>query len=134
MEQKIVDIINNDYSEEKRKTIVEYLLSIKLSHVWDSNYNLENTLLSILYLANGDSNVVIELTEKVKVDFRDIIYWATEKQKEALMELPKTKEKLLNTYYLKRDLQNLCKKYALPITGSKTELLESLIKFIEKNQ
>ena len=132
MEQKIVDIINNDYSEENRKTITDYLLTIKLSEVWDSNYNLENTLLSILYLANGNIDIVIELTEKAKKDFRDVIYWATEKQKDSLMELPNTKEKLLNTYYLKKDLQKLCKKYALPTTGSKAELLDNLINFIEK--
>ena len=43
----------------------------------ESAYNLENTLLSILYLAKGDVNEVAELTERAKIDFRDVIYWAT---------------------------------------------------------
>ena len=47
------------------------------------------------------------------------------------MDLPKTKEELYGTYYLKNDLINLCKKYGLPTSGSKEFLLEYICNFIE---
>jgi hypothetical protein len=47
------------------------------------------------------------------------------------MDLPKTKEELYGTYYLKDDLINLCKKYSLPTSGSKENLLEYICSFIE---
>ena len=50
---------------------------------------------------------------------------------EIIMDLPKTKKKLYGTYYLKNDLINLCKKYSLPTSGSKENLLEYICNFIE---
>ena len=47
------------------------------------------------------------------------------------MKLPKTKEELYGTYFLKKDLINICKKYNLPTTGSKGNLLEYICCFIE---
>jgi hypothetical protein len=47
------------------------------------------------------------------------------------MDLPKTKEELYGTYYLKIDLINFCKEYNLPTTGSKENLLEYICGFIE---
>jgi hypothetical protein len=47
------------------------------------------------------------------------------------MKLPKTKEDLYNTYFLKEDLVGLCRKYNLPSTGSKENLLENICNFIE---
>jgi hypothetical protein len=47
------------------------------------------------------------------------------------MELPKTKEELYGTYYLKNDLINICKKYNLPAIGSKGNLLEYVCNYIE---
>ncbi|MDR1347126.1 MAG: SAP domain-containing protein [Prevotellaceae bacterium] len=47
------------------------------------------------------------------------------------MKLPETKEKLYNTYFLKKDLAKLCRKYNLPTTGSKENLLENICNFIE---
>jgi hypothetical protein len=47
------------------------------------------------------------------------------------MSLPKTKEELLGKYYLKNDLINICKKYGLPKSGSKENLLEYISNFIE---
>jgi len=78
MQQRIINIINRDFPEDKRSIVTECLSSINLTHVMaESAYNLENTLLSILYLAKGDVNEVAELTERAKIDFRDVIYWAT---------------------------------------------------------
>jgi hypothetical protein len=47
------------------------------------------------------------------------------------MELPKSKEELYGTYYLKNDLINMCKKHNLPINGSKENLLEYICNSIE---
>ena len=47
------------------------------------------------------------------------------------MNLPKTKEELYGTYYLKNDLIILCKKYGLPTSGSKENLLGYIYSFIE---
>jgi uncharacterized protein (DUF433 family) len=47
------------------------------------------------------------------------------------MNLPKTKEELYATYYLKNDLIDLCKQYALPTSGSKENLLEYISNFIQ---
>ena len=82
MQQKISDIINNDYTEDKREIVTGYLSTINLTHVMaESEYNLNNTLLSILLLANGDADEVAKLTERAKIDFRDVIYWATLQKK-----------------------------------------------------
>tara|TARA_B110000046_G_scaffold185237_1_gene226137 strand:- start:601 stop:804 length:204 start_codon:yes stop_codon:yes gene_type:complete len=54
------------------------LNSIRLSHVMaESEHNLSNTRLAILKLANGKLKRVQELTKSAKIDFRDIIYWAS---------------------------------------------------------
>jgi hypothetical protein len=47
------------------------------------------------------------------------------------MKLPKTKEDLYNTYFLKEDLAELCRRYNLPLSGSKEKLLENIGNFIE---
>ena len=47
------------------------------------------------------------------------------------MELPKTKEELYDTYYLKNDLINICKSHNLPTSGSKENLLEYICCLIE---
>jgi len=47
------------------------------------------------------------------------------------MTLPKTKEELYGTYYLKEDLINMCKDNNLPTNGSKENLLEYICDFIE---
>ncbi|MDR1182146.1 MAG: SAP domain-containing protein [Bacteroidales bacterium] len=47
------------------------------------------------------------------------------------MKLPKTKEDLYNTYFLKKDLAELCREYNLPTTGSKENLLGNICNLIE---
>jgi len=78
MKQEIIDIINKDFSEDERAFVIEQLSSIKLTHVMvESEMNLENTLFSILRLANGNVSDIAELTEVAKIDFRDVIYWTS---------------------------------------------------------
>ena len=81
MHQEIIDIINRDFPEEARAKVVECLSSIRLTHVMaGSEYNLRYTLLSILYLAEGNIIELEELTERAKIDFRDIVSWAIQKK------------------------------------------------------
>ncbi|MDR3287640.1 MAG: SAP domain-containing protein [Prevotellaceae bacterium] len=47
------------------------------------------------------------------------------------MNLPKTKEDLYNTYFLKEDLIKLCRENNLSANGSKQNLLENICNFIE---
>ena len=81
MKQEIIDLINKDFSKEKRKIVTQCLSSINLTHVMaESEYNLENTLLSILYLADGNIDSIIELTERAKIDFRDVMLWTQQRK------------------------------------------------------
>ena len=47
------------------------------------------------------------------------------------MNLPKSKEELYGTYYLKEQLINMCKEHNLPASGSKENLLEYICNYIE---
>ena len=46
-------------------------------------------------------------------------------------ELPKTKKELFDTYYLKAELVEICKKNGLPTSGYKENLLQYITDFIE---
>lgn len=84
MNKEIIDIINNEFAPELRESVTNELLSIEPKHVMaGSEHNLNSTRMSILYLAKGNMEDVIEFTKCAKIDFRDVIYWASlEKKKE----------------------------------------------------
>lgn len=76
--------IQCDFTPEDQAAVEQELLSIELKHVMaESQWNLDNTLSAILYLAKGDVNQVIELTAFAKIDFRDVFYWASMEKKKA---------------------------------------------------
>lgn len=78
MNQKITHIIEQEFPEDQQAKVIQALSSIELHHVMAASaYNLENTRLAILKLAKGDVKEVVDLTEKAKIDFRDVIMWAT---------------------------------------------------------
>ena len=82
MDNEILDIILNDFAPEQRNSLVEKLTSISLNHVMcESEFNLKNTRMSILYLAKGSLSSITELTKSAKIDFRDVIMWAAEEKK-----------------------------------------------------
>lgn len=82
MDKEILDIIDKDFELDCRKSVTKELLSIELKHVMaESEYNLKNTRMSILYLAKGNLDEVVELTKQAKIDFRDVIMWATQEKK-----------------------------------------------------
>ena len=80
MNKILLDIINFDFKEEEKEFVILELYSIGLKHVWESSINLERARLSILKLAKGDVNEVVNLTRQAKFDFRDVIMWADETQ------------------------------------------------------
>ncbi len=81
MDKDIMDIIHRDFKPEEVLIIINELSSITLNHVMAaSEYNLKNTRVSILKLAKGNINKVIELTKSAKIDFRDVIMWATQEE------------------------------------------------------
>lgn len=69
------------FSNNNRDAIIKGLYSINGNHVMaESEYNLKNTRMSILYLAKGDLLQIVTLTERAKIDFRDVIMWATQEK------------------------------------------------------
>ncbi|MGY3795723.1 hypothetical protein [Aquimarina sp. 433] len=82
MDQEILDIVDKDFALDFRESVIKELSSIELKHVMaESEYNLKNTRMAILYLAQGNIDEVIELTKQAKIDFRDVIMWATQEKK-----------------------------------------------------
>ncbi len=83
MNEDILEKINQDFEENERTLVLDELSSIQLIHVMaESEYNLYNTRMAILYLAKGDLEEVIHLTERAKIDFRDVIMLAIEENKD----------------------------------------------------
>lgn len=81
MDKEILKLIDESFEFEFREAVLKELLSIKLKHVMaQSEYNLKNTRMSILYLAKGNLDEVVELTKRAKTDFRDVIMWATQEK------------------------------------------------------
>ncbi len=82
MDQVLMDQIHNDYASVEVQEVLNQLLSIDLKHVMgQSEYNLNNTHYSILYLADGDLEKLKELVIAAKRDFRDVVSWAIEMKK-----------------------------------------------------
>ncbi len=81
MDKIITDRVHQNFKTEDIELVIDELSSITLNHVMAaSEYNLKNTRLSILKLAKGDVNEVIELTKSAKIDFRDVIMWAMQEE------------------------------------------------------
>jgi hypothetical protein len=79
MNENILKIINQEFEKSQTELVINELESITLKHVMaESEFNLNNTRMSILKLAKGNLNEVIYLTKTAKIDFRDVIMWATE--------------------------------------------------------
>lgn len=81
MDKVIMDKIHQNFKTEDIELVINELSSITLDHVMaKSEWNLKNTRLSILKLAKGDIKDIIELTKCAKIDFRDVIMWATQEK------------------------------------------------------
>ena len=81
MDKEIQDRIAKDFEVVEQDAVAKALLSIKPRHVMAaSDFNLNNTRMAILHLAKGNLQEVLTLTEHAKIDFRDVILWATKKK------------------------------------------------------
>ena len=70
--------ISAEFPESDRELVVSEMESITLDHVMaGSKKNLNKTWSSILELSQGDLNELGRLVQVAKIDFRDVIYWAT---------------------------------------------------------
>lgn len=82
MDTEIQNIIDQDFELEHREEAKQELLSLELKHVMaESEHNLRNARMAILYLAKGNLDIVKEMTHFAKIDFRDVILWASEERK-----------------------------------------------------
>lgn len=67
-----------DFDESDHELVLAELNSITLNHVMArSKNNLKKTRSAILQLSKGDLNELGYLVDVAKVDFRDVIYWAS---------------------------------------------------------
>ena len=74
MEVEINNIIEKNFPVKKRQKVNNLINSITLDHVMaQSEYNLYNTRMAVLHLANGDLNQIKEMVVAAKQDFRDVI-------------------------------------------------------------
>ncbi len=78
MDQLLKDIIYNQYHQLEHQEVKDALNTLGLEHVMaNSEDNLNNAIHAILKLAKGNIAELKRLTESAKVDFRDVIYWAS---------------------------------------------------------
>jgi hypothetical protein len=67
-----------DFAEADQAQAIAELESITLQHVMaESQTNLDNTWKAILQLSKGNLSELQRLVKAAKLDFRDVIYWAT---------------------------------------------------------
>lgn len=81
MDQEIIYIVNKSFKEADRALVISELSTLKLSHVWESQHNLNATLKAILKLSVKGVEDVSYYTKCARVDFRDVIMWASEGNK-----------------------------------------------------
>ena len=82
LEEEILELIDASFDADLRPAVIEDLASVTLQHVMaESACNLRNTRIAILKLSKGDLEDLRILVARAKIDFRDVIYWATEDDK-----------------------------------------------------
>lgn len=80
---EILEIISRDFDEADREAVIAELFSIHLNHVMaNSPHNLTSARFAILRLADGSLKDVIQFTKAAKIDFRDVIMWTMENEKD----------------------------------------------------
>ncbi len=73
--------IRNEFNQEEFLAVKEALLSVSLAHVMaNSEYNLNNTRHAIVQLAQGNMDVLKNMVDAAKLDFRNVILWASEQE------------------------------------------------------
>lgn len=75
---KFRQFVLRDFSDAEQEPAMSALTSITLQHVMaQSQINLDNTWQAILDLCQGNLQELQRLVAAAKLDFRDVIYWAT---------------------------------------------------------
>lgn len=84
MNKELLNQIAAEFSESDYEKAISEMQTLTLKYVMaNCQTNLDNTWKAIIELSNGDLEKLKELVEAAKIDFRDVIYWATlEKEKE----------------------------------------------------
>lgn len=84
MDKQYLEKIKADFPESEYELVVSVMKTITLKHVMaNSQNNLDNTWSSILQLSKGDLTKLGDLVDAAKIDFRDVVYWASlENQKQ----------------------------------------------------
>lgn len=78
MEKSLLDIVYNEYHQLEHDQIKETFENLASEdEMTNSEANLSNTVHAILKLAKGNMVELRRLTECAKVDFRDVLYWAS---------------------------------------------------------
>ena len=83
MNSELKNRVLSDFSEADYEFVISKMESITLGYVMNGQKNLENTWSAMLLLSKGDLNKLEDLIDVAKIDFRDVILWATlESEKE----------------------------------------------------
>ncbi len=81
MNKELLEKIKAKFSSSEAEMVISKLNTVTLEHVMaGSQENLDNTHFAILQLSNGDLLELGDLVEAAKMDFRDVIYWASMKE------------------------------------------------------
>jgi uncharacterized protein YegL len=78
LKAKFKQIVIRDFNAAEQAQALADLESITLQHVMaESQTNLDNAWQAILDLSRGDLPELQRLVAAAKLDFRDVIYWAS---------------------------------------------------------
>ena len=100
MNKEIITKIKETFSEANHAKSIDLVKSITKNHVMaESDYNLNNTHLSVITLAKGNIKELAYYVNCAKKDFRDVIYWVS---------IDTKREKIINetVKYVKKELKN----------------------------
>jgi len=80
MDETVIILVNSSFSLDERKHVLNELAKLSLDDVMaESENNLLNTLTAILQLSEGSLPQVIHYVSCAEDDFRNVIYWASDK-------------------------------------------------------
>lgn len=80
MNYQVLHLLQQMFPETEHRIALALLEQITLEHVMaESQHNLDNTHTAVLLLSQGNMNALKENVKAAKQDFRDVIYWASQR-------------------------------------------------------
>lgn len=77
MKDTIIRFLQEHFQPEDLDDAIKVLSTLTIDHVMGfSEINLINAQKAVILLAEGNLSQLEYYTEKAKIDFRDVIYWA----------------------------------------------------------